>query len=427
MSEQIDTICVQGGYHPGNGESRTPPIIQATTFKYTSSEQMSHLFDLSETGYFYTRLQNPTNDTVAAKICELEGGVAAMLTSSGQAANFFALFNICNAGDHIVSSSAIYGGTFNLLNVTMRKMGITCTFVSPECSEEELEAAFQPNTKAVFAESVSNPAVIVLDFDKFASAAHRHGVPLIVDNTFPTPINCRPFEFGADIVTHATTKYMDGHGSCVGGAIVDSGNFDWLAHADKFPGLTEPDDSYHGVRYAQDFGPAAFITKATAQLMRDFGSTPAPVNSWIMGMHLESLAVRMAKHCENAQKVAEWLAQDPRISWVHFPGLPEDRNHELAERYMPHGTCGVIAFGVPGGREKVSAMLDHLKLVSIATHVADARSCTLYPAGTTHRQLTEQQLEEAGVGIDLVRLRCGIENAQDIIDDLDQALAAVSE
>ncbi|KFI68425.1 O-acetylhomoserine aminocarboxypropyltransferase/cysteine synthase family protein [Bifidobacterium magnum] len=427
MSEQIDTICVQGGYHPGNGESRTPPIIQATTFKYTSSEQMSHLFDLSETGYFYTRLQNPTNDTVAAKICELEGGVAAMLTSSGQAANFFALFNICNAGDHIVSSSAIYGGTFNLLNVTMRKMGITCTFVSPECSEEELEAAFQPNTKAVFAESVSNPAVIVLDFDKFASAAHRHGVPLIVDNTFPTPINCRPFEFGADIVTHATTKYMDGHGSCVGGAIVDSGNFDWLAHADKFPGLTEPDDSYHGVRYAQDFGPAAFITKATAQLMRDFGSTPAPVNSWIMGMHLESLAVRMAKHCENAQKVAEWLAQDPRISWVHFPGLPEDRNHELAERYMPHGTCGVIAFGVPGGREKVSAMLDHLKLVSIATHVADARSCTLYPAGTTHRQLTEQQLEEAGVGIDLVRLSCGIENAQDIIDDLDQALAAVSE
>lgn len=427
MSEQIDTICVQGGYHPGNGESRTPPIIQATTFKYTSSEQMSHLFDLSETGYFYTRLQNPTNDTVAAKICELEGGVAAMLTSSGQAANFFALFNICNTGDHIVSSSAIYGGTFNLLNVTMRKMGITCTFVSPECSEEELEAAFQPNTKAVFAESVSNPAVIVLDFDKFASAAHRHGVPLIVDNTFPTPINCRPFEFGADIVTHATTKYMDGHGSCVGGAIVDSGNFDWLAHADKFPGLTEPDDSYHGVRYAQDFGPAAFITKATAQLMRDFGSTPAPVNSWIMGMHLESLAVRMAKHCENAQKVAEWLAQDPRISWVHFPGLPEDRNHELAERYMPHGTCGVIAFGVPGGREKVSAMLDHLKLVSIATHVADARSCTLYPAGTTHRQLTEQQLEEAGVGIDLVRLSCGIENAQDIIDDLDQALAAVSE
>lgn len=427
MSEQIDTICVQGGYHPGNGESRTPPIIQATTFKYTSSERMSHLFDLSETGYFYTRLQNPTNDTVAAKICELEGGVAAMLTSSGQAANFFALFNICNAGDHIVSSSAIYGGTFNLLNVTMRKMGITCTFVSPECSEEELEAAFQPNTKAVFAESVSNPAVIVLDFDKFASAAHRHGVPLIVDNTFPTPINCRPFEFGADIVTHATTKYMDGHGSCVGGAIVDSGNFDWLAHADKFPGLTEPDDSYHGVRYAQDFGPAAFITKATAQLMRDFGSTPAPVNSWIMGMHLESLAVRMAKHCENAQKVAEWLAQDPRISWVHFPGLPEDRNHELAERYMPHGTCGVIAFGVPGGREKVSAMLDHLKLVSIATHVADARSCTLYPAGTTHRQLTEQQLEEAGVGIDLVRLSCGIENAQDIIDDLDQALAAVSE
>ena len=404
MSEHVDTICVQGGYQPGNGESRTPPIIQATTFKYTSSEQMSRLFDLSESGYFYTRLQNPTNDTVAAKICEMEGGVAAMLTSSGQAANFFALFNICNEGDHIVASSAIYGGTFNLINVTMRKMGVT---------------AF------VFGESIANPALIVLDFEKFAEAAHRHGVPLIVDNTFPTPINCRPIEFGVDIVTHATTKYMDGHGSCVGGAIVDSGNFDWMAHAEKFPGLTTPDDSYHGVVYAKDFGKAAFITKATAQLMRDFGSTPAPINSWIMGMHLESLGVRMERHCANALAVAEFLEADPRISWVSFPGLPDDRYHALAEKYMPNGTCGVIAFGVPGGRETVSAFLDHLKMISIATHVADARSCVLYPAGTTHRQLTEQQLEEAGVGIDLVRLSCGIENAADIIADVKQALDAV--
>ncbi|MDY3689002.1 MAG: O-acetylhomoserine aminocarboxypropyltransferase/cysteine synthase family protein [Bifidobacterium pseudolongum] len=425
MSEHVDTICVQGGYQPDNGESRTPPIIQATTFKYTSSEQMSRLFDLSEAGYFYTRLQNPTNDTVAAKICEMEGGAAAMLTSSGQAANFFALFNICNEGDHIVASSAIYGGTFNLINVTMRKMGITCTFVSPDCSSEELEAAFQPNTKAVFGESIANPALIVLDFEKFADAAHRHGVPLIVDNTFPTPINCHPIEFGVDIVTHATTKYMDGHGSCVGGAIVDSGNFDWLAHAEKFPGLTTPDDSYHGVVYAKDFGKAAFITKATAQLMRDFGSTPAPINSWIMGMHLESLGVRMERHCANALAVAEFLQDDPRISWVNFPGLPDDRYHALAEKYMPSGTCGVIAFGVPGGREKVSAFLDHLKMISIATHVADARSCVLYPAGTTHRQLTGQQLEEAGVGIDLVRLSCGIENAEDIIADVKQALDAV--
>ncbi|NMA53412.1 MAG: O-acetylhomoserine aminocarboxypropyltransferase/cysteine synthase, partial [Bifidobacterium sp.] len=362
---------------------------------------------------------------VAAKICEMEGGAAAMLTSSGQAANFFALFNICNAGDHIVASSAIYGGTFNLINVTMRKMGIECTFVSPDCTPEELDAAFQPNTKAVFAESISNPALIVLDFDKFVSAAHDHGVPIIVDNTFPTPINCRPFEYGVDIVTHATTKYMDGHGSCVGGAIVDSGNFDWMAHADKFPGLTTPDDSYHGVTYAKDFGKGAFITKATAQLMRDFGSTPAPMNSWIMGMHLESLAVRMQRHCENAQKVAEFLNDDPRVSWVQFPGLPGDKYYETAQKYMPNGTCGVISFGVPGGRDKVSALLDHFKMISIATHVADARSCALYPAGTTHRQLTEEQLEEAGVGIDLVRLSCGIENADDIIADLKQAMDAV--
>ena len=386
-TEHEDTICVQGGYQPGNGESRTPPIIQATTFKYTSSEQMSRLFDLSESGYFYTRLQNPTNDTVAAKICAMEGGAAAMLTSSGQAANFFALFNICNQGDHIVASSAIYGGTFNLINVTMRKMGIECTFVSPDCSEEELEAAFRPNTKAVFGESIANPALIVLDFEKFAKAAH-------------------------------------GHGSCVGGAIVDSGNFDWLAHAEKFPGLCTPDDSYHGVVYAKDFGKAAFITKATAQLMRDFGSTPAPINSWIMGMHLESLGVRMERHCANALKVATFLANDPRISWVSCPELPGDKYHALAEKYMPNGTCGVISFGVPGGREKVSAFLDHLKMIAIATHVADARSCVLYPAGTTHRQLTEEQLDEAGVGIDLVRLSCGIENADDIIADIRQALDA---
>ena len=416
----INTTCVQGGYQPGNGESRTPPIIQATTFKYTSSEQMSRLFDLSESGYFYTRLQNPTNDTVAAKICELEGGAAAMLTSSGQAANFFALFNICNAGDHIVASSAIYGGTFNLINVTMRKMGIECTFVSPDCTSEELDAAFRPNTKAVFGESISNPALIVLDFDKFTAAAHDHGVPIIVDNTFPTPV-----DYGVDIVTHATTKYMDGHGSCVGGAIVDSGRFDWMAHADKFPGLTTPDDSYHGVTYATDFGPAAYIIKATAQLMRDFVSTPAPINSWIMGMHLESLAVRMERHCANALAVARFLEADPRISWVSYPGLEGDRNHALAAKYMPNGTCGVISFGVPGGRDTVSSLLDHFRMISIATHVADARSCTLYPAGTTHRQLTEEQLEEAGVGIDLVRLSCGIENADDIIADLRQAMDAV--
>ena len=422
---QVDTTCVQGGYRPGNGEPRTPPIVQATTFRYTSSEQMSRLFDLSESGYFYTRLQNPTNDTVAAKICELEGGAAAMLTSSGQAANFLALFNICGNGDHIVASSAIYGGTFNLINVTMAKMGVECTFVDPDCTPEELDAAFRPNTKAVFAESISNPALIVLDFDKFVAAAHGHGVPLIVDNTFPTPVNCRPFEYGVDIVTHSTSKYMDGHGSCVGGAIVDSGRFDWMAHAERFPGLTTPDDSYHGVTYAKDFGPAAFITKATAQLMRDFGSVPSPIASWIMGMHLESLAVRVERHCANALKVARFLESDPRISWVSYPGLEGDKYHGLAAKYMPHGACGVISFGVPGGREQVSALLDAFRLISIATHVADARSCALYPAGTTHRQLTERQLEDAGVGIDLVRLSCGIEHADDIIADLSQAMDAV--
>lgn len=421
----INTLCVQGGYTPGNGEPRQIPIVQSTTFKYDSSDDMGKLFDLQASGYFYSRLQNPTCDTVAAKITELEGGTAGMLTGSGQAANFFALFNICNAGDHIVASSAIYGGTFNLINVTMRKMGIECTFVSPDCTPEELDAAFRPNTKAVFGESISNPALIVLDFDKFTAAAHDHGVPIIVDNTFPTPVNCRPFDYGVDIVTHATTKYMDGHGSCVGGAIVDSGHFDWMAHPDKFPGLTTPDDSYHGVTYATDFGPAAYIIKATAQLMRDFGSTPAPINSWIMGMHLESLAVRMERHCANALAVARFLEADPRISWVSYPGLEGDRNHALAAKYMPNGTCGVISFGVPGGRDTVSSLLDHFRMISIATHVADARSCTLYPAGTTHRQLTEEQLEEAGVSIDLVRLSCGIENADDIIADLRQAMDAV--
>ena len=422
---KTETKCIQSGYTPGNGEPRVLPICQSTTFKYGSSEQMGRLFDLEESGYFYTRLQNPTNDAVAAKICDLEGGAAAMLTSSGQAANFYAVMNIAEKGDHVVCASAIYGGTYNLYAHTIRKMGVEATFVDPDCTEEELDAAFRENTKAVFGESIANPALIVLDFEKFAEAAHRHGVPLIVDNTFPTPINCRPIEFGVDIVTHATTKYMDGHGSCVGGAIVDSGNFDWMAHAEKFPGLTTPDDSYHGVVYAKDFGKAAFITKATAQLMRDFGSTPAPINSWIMGMHLESLGVRMERHCANALAVAEFLEADPRSSWVNFPGLPNDRYHALAEKYMPNGTCGVIAFGVPGGRETVSAFLDHLKMISIATHVADARSCVLYPAGTTHRQLTEQQLEEAGVGIDLVRLSCGIENAADIIADVKQALDAV--
>ena len=422
---RIGTKCVQGGYTPGNGEPRQIPIVQSTTFKYATSEEMGKLFDLEEEGYFYSRLQNPTNDVVAQKICDLEGGVAAMLTSSGQAATMLAVTNICEAGDHVVCAAKVYGGTSNLLAVTLKRFGIETTLVDQDAPAEELEKAFQPNTKAVFAETISNPAGVVLYIDKFVKLAHEHGVPMICDNTFATPINCRPFQYGVDIVTHATTKYMDGHGSCVGGAIVDSGNFDWMAHAEKFPGLTTPDDSYHGVTYAKEFGKAAYITKATAQLMRDFGSTPAPINSWIMGMHLESLGVRMERHCANALAVAKWLDADPRVSWVSFPGLETDKYHALAEKYMPNGTCGVISFGVPGGREKVSAFLDHLKMVSIATHVADARSCTLYPAGTTHRQLTEEQLEEAGVGIDLVRLSCGIENTADIIADLDQALAAV--
>ena len=425
MSENVDTICVQGGYQPGNGESRTPPIIQATTFKYQSSEQMSRLFDLSESGYFYTRLQNPTNDTVAAKICELEGGAAAMLTSSGQAANFFALFNICNNGDHIVASSAIYGGTFNLINVTMRKMGVECTFVSPDCTEEELEAAFQPNTKAVFGESISNPALIVLDFEKFANAAHRHGVPLIVDNTFPTPINCRPFEFGVDIVTHSTTKYMDGHAMALGGAIVDSGNFDWDAHADKFPGLTTPDESYHGVIYTQKFGKKAYITKATAQLMRDMGACQSPQNAFLTNVGLETLHLRVERHCRNAEKVAEFLKNHPKVAWVEYAGLADSKYHALAEKYMPNGTCGVLCFGPKGGRDGAMRFTNGLKMVAIVTHVADARSCVLHPASHTHRQLNDQQLIEAGVLPDLIRLSVGIEDVNDIIADLDQALANV--
>ncbi|MDR0570971.1 MAG: O-acetylhomoserine aminocarboxypropyltransferase/cysteine synthase, partial [Clostridiales Family XIII bacterium] len=413
MSYSIDTNCLHAGYAPGNGESRTIPIIQSTTFRYESSEQMARLFDLSESGYFYTRLQNPTSDRVAARICALEGGAAAMLTSSGQAASFFALFNICSAGDHIVASSAIYGGTYNLIGVTMKRMGIDCTFVHPECSAEELAAAFRPSTKAVFAESLANPALIVLDFEKFASAAHERGVPLIIDNTFPTPVNCRPFELGADIVVHSTTKYMDGHATSVGGAIVDSGNFDWLAHAEKYPGLTTPDESYHGVTYAKDFGKAAYITKAVAQLMRDLGASPAPMNAFLLGAHLETLPLRMKKHCENAKAVAEFLSAHPGVSWLRYPGLESDPYYELARKYMRNGACGVISFGIAGGREKAAAFMDGLRLCSIATHVADAKTCVLYPAGTTHRQMSDEQLKEAGVGADLIRLSVGLESAED--------------
>ena len=383
----INTLCVQGGYTPGNGEPRQIPIIQSTTFKYDTADGMGKLFDLEAEGYFYSRLQNPTCDRVAAKITALEGGAAGMLTSSGQAANFFALFNICNAGDHIVSSSSIYGGTFNLIAVTMAKMGITATFVSPDCSDEELDAAFQPNTKAVFGETIANPALTVLDIERFAAAAHRHGVPLIVDNTFPTPVGCRPIEWGADIVTHSTTKYMDGHGGCVGGAIVDGGHFDWMAHADKFPGLTTPDESYHGITYAERFGMGgAFITKATAQLMRDFGCVQSPINAYMLNLGLESLHVRMARHCENGQAVAEFLAGHPKIAYVDYCGLPGDKYHERAKKYLPNGSCGVVSFGVKGGREAAAAFMEHLKLAAIETHVADARTCCLHPASTTHRR-----------------------------------------
>lgn len=427
MSEyRIETKCVQGGYTPGNGEPRQIPIYQSTTFKYDTSEHMGQLFDLEASGYFYSRLQNPTCDLVAAKIAALEGGTAAMLTSSGQAANFYAVFNVANCGDHVVASSTIYGGTFNLFSVTMKKMGIEFTFVAPDCTEEELAAAFKPNTKAVFGETIANPALSVLDIERFANAAHAHGVPLIIDNTFATPINCRPIEWGADIVTHSTTKYMDGHGAAVGGCIIDSGNFDWLAHADKFPGLCTPDDSYHGITYAEKFGQGgAFITKATAQLMRDFGCVQSPINAYMLNLGLESLHVRMARHCENGQAVAEFLASHPKIAYVNYCGLPGDKYHAVAEKYLPNGSCGVVSFGVKGGRKAAEAFMGHLKTAAIETHVADARTCCLHPASSTHRQMTDAELEAAGVPADMVRLSCGLENAQDLIDDIAQALEAI--
>lgn len=417
-----ETVCVQGGWTPKKGEPRVVPIYQSTTFRYETSEQMARLFDLEESGYFYTRLQNPTNDVVAAKIAELEGGVGAMLTSSGQAANFYAIFNICEAGDHFVCSSTIYGGTFNLYTVTLKKLGIDVTLIDPDDDESAIEAAFRPNTKALFGETLSNPGMHVLDIEKFARIAHLHGVPLIVDNTFATPINCRPFEWGADIVTHSTTKYMDGHATCVGGAIVDSGNFDWEAHADKFPGLTRPDESYHGLTYTRAFGKMAYITKATAQLMRDLGSIQAPQNAFLLNLGLETLHLRMARHCENAQKVAEFLESCPQVAWVNYPGLKNDKYHALAQKYMPHGTCGVIAFGLKGSREDAIRFMDRLKLAAIVTHVADARTCVLHPASHTHRQLSDEQLIEAGVAPDLIRLSVGIENSDDIIADLRQAM-----
>ncbi len=421
-----ETVCVQGGYAPGNGEPRQIPIIQSTTFRYTSGEEMGKLFDLEAPGYFYTRLQNPTNDHVAAKICALEGGTAAMLTSSGQAANFFAMFNLASCGDHIVASSSIYGGTYNLISVTMARMGISVTFVSPDCTDEELDAAFRDNTKLVFGETIANPALTVLDIEQFARAAHAHGVPLIVDNTFATPINCRPFEWGADIVTHSTTKYMDGHGVGVGGAIVDSGRFDWMAHADRFPGLCTPDDSYHGITYAEKFGKeGAFITKCTAQLMRDFGSIQSPQNAFYLNLGLESLHVRMARHCENGQAVAEFLQSHPKVERVNYCGLKSDRYHERAKKYLPGGSCGVVSFELKGGREAASVFMNSLKLAAIETHVADARTCCLNPASTTHRQMNDEQLRLAGVPAGLVRMSCGLENARDLIDDISQALDRV--
>lgn len=426
MPQNIETKCVQGGYTPGNGEPRQIPIIQSTTFKYATSEDMGKLFDLEASGYFYSRLQNPTCDYVAAKIAELEGGTAAMLTSSGQAANFFALFNIVGCGDHIVASSSIYGGTFNLISVTMAKMGIETTFVRTDATEEELNAAFRPNTKAMFGETIANPALTVLDIELFAKVAHAHGVPLIVDNTFATPINCRPFEWGADIVTHSTTKYMDGHGACVGGAIVDSGNFDWMAHKDKFPGLTTPDESYHGITYAEKFGQGgAFITKCTAQLMRDFGSTQSPQNAFMLNLGLESLHVRVPRHCENGQAVAEFLNQHPKIAYVNYCGLPGDKYHELAKKYLPNGSCGVVSFGLKGGRAAAETFMKHLKLAAIETHVADARTCCLNPATSTHRQMTDEQLKAAGVPAELVRMSCGLESKDDLIADIAQALDAI--
>ena len=425
MSE-IATRCVQGGYTPKNGEPRQIPIIQSTTFKYDTSEDMGLLFDLKASGYFYTRLQNPTNDFVAAKICELEGGTAALLTSSGQAANFFAIFNLCSAGDHVVSSAAIYGGTFNLFAVTMKRMGIEFTFVAPDATDEELDAAFRPNTKAVFGETISNPSLDILDIERFAAAAHRHGVPLIIDNTFPTPINCRPFEWGCDIVTHSTTKYMDGHATSVGGAIIDSGKFNWDEHADKFPGLTTPDESYHGITYTKQFGQgAAYITKCVAQLMRDFGAIPSPHNSFLLNVGLESLHLRMQRHCQNAQAVAEFLDANPKVAWVNFSGLPNNKYYALAQKYMPNGTCGVVSFGLVGGRAAAERFMKELKVAIIATHVADAHSCCLHPANATHRQLSDAELEACGVKPDMIRFSVGIEDIKDILGDIENALKVV--
>ena len=422
---RIASRCVRAGYQPKNGEPVELPIIQSTTFKYDDSDEMAQLFDLKKEGYFYTRLQNPTNDAVAAKIAALEGGVGAMLTSSGQAANFYALFNICEAGDHFVTSNEIYGGTYNLFGVTMKKLGIDCTFVSPDASEEEFQAAFRPNTKALFGETITNPGCAVLDIEKFAKIAHKNGVPLVIDNTFPTPINCRPFEWGADIVTHSTTKYMDGLATQVGGCIVDSGNFDWMAHADKFPGLCTPDESYHGLTYVKAFGKMGYITKLVAQLMRDLGSIPAPQNSFLLNLGLQTLHLRMAQHCKNAQRVAEFLHDNPKVAWVHYSGLPDDPNYAKAQKYLPNGSCGVIAFGLKGDRETAIKWMDSLQMINIATHVADSRSCVLHPASHTHRQLSDEQLREAGIAPDLIRLSVGIEDVEDILDDIKQALAKI--
>lgn len=422
---RIETKCIQSGWKPKCGEPRVLPIYQSTTFKYDGSDQMGKLFDLEEEGYFYSRLQNPTNDAVAAKITELEGGVAGMLTSSGQAANYYALFNICEAGDHIVCSNSVYGGTFNLFGTTMKKQGVECTFVNPDASYEELAKAIRPNTKAVFAETIANPSIVILDIEKFAKLAHDHGVPLIVDNTFATPINCRPFEWGADIVTHSTTKYMDGHAMAVGGAIIDSGNFDWDAHTDKFPGLTTPDESYHGITYTKKFGKAAYITKATSQLMRDLGSIPSPMNAFLLNVGLETLHLRVPRHCENAKKVAEFLNQHEKVAWVNYAGLPDNKYHALAEKYLPNGICGVLSFGLKGDRETTVRFMDSLKLAAIVTHVADARTCILHPASHTHRQMTDEQLAAAGIAPDLMRLSVGIEHVDDIIADLEQALATI--
>ena len=424
MDEQmkLETLCVQAGWQPKKGEPRVLPIYQSTTFKYETSEQMARLFDLEESGFFYSRLQNPTNEAVAAKIAALEGGVGAMLTSSGQAANFFCFFNICESGDHIVSATSIYGGTYNLLSVTLKKLGIECTFVDQDASEEEIAKAFRPNTKLLFGETISNPGVMVLDIEKFARIAHSNGVPLVVDNTFATPINCRPFEYGADIVTHSTSKYMDGHATCVGGCIVDSGNFDWEANQDKYPGLCEPDPSYHGLTYTKAFGKLAFITKATTQLMRDLGAIQSPQNAFLLNLGLETLHLRVPQHCKNAQLVAEWLEKNEKVAWVNYPGLKSNKYYELAQKYMPKGTCGVMSFGLKGNRETATRFMDSLKLISIVTHVADARSCVLHPASHTHRQLTEEQLLAAGIAPDLIRLSIGIENAEDLIADLEQGL-----